>query len=378
MPNQAKVLAGLARDDLFTVVLEQFVTDTARYADVILPVTTQIEHLDLMPAWGHLYLTLNQPAIEPRGEALPNTEIFRRLARALGLDQPGAADERRGPAPRAARRHPPPVHGRHHLRAARRRGVDQGGPSRRLAPARRRRLPHPERQGRAVRAGAGRRGLDPLPTWTPAPRGPPRRRRPPARYPLSCLTSKRHQRFLNSSYQMLPAHTGPEGEPRLEISAADAAARDIAEGDRVRVWNDRGAMELVATISDRVRPQLVSVPFGWPLAAVRTASAATPSPATCRPTSAAAPPSTTTSSRSPSSTPTEGKVEGAATAAVRSAAPTGPPSSDPEAIGPASARRRRWVPHAGRIASGSVRRDLLPRRGAASSAPGRRRALALR
>ena len=66
---------------------------------------------------------------------------------------------------------------------------------------------------------------------------------------------------------MLPAHTRPEGEPRLEISAADAAARDIVDGDRVRVWNDRGAMELVATISERVRPQLVSVPFGWPLAA---------------------------------------------------------------------------------------------------------------
>ena len=65
VPNQAKVLAGLARDDLFTVVLEQFVTDTARYADVVLPATTQIEHLDLMPPWGHLYLTLNQPGHRP-------------------------------------------------------------------------------------------------------------------------------------------------------------------------------------------------------------------------------------------------------------------------------------------------------------------------
>ena len=82
--SQAKVTAGLLRDDLFTVVHELFVTDTALYADYVLPATSQIEHLDLSPAWGHLYLALNRPAIAPRGESVSNTELFRRLARALG------------------------------------------------------------------------------------------------------------------------------------------------------------------------------------------------------------------------------------------------------------------------------------------------------
>jgi anaerobic selenocysteine-containing dehydrogenase len=92
VPDQNRVVAGLARDDLFTVVVEQFMTDTARYADIVLPATTQIEHLDLGIAWGHLYLSLNRPAIDPVGEALPNTEIFRRLARAMGLDDPALLD----------------------------------------------------------------------------------------------------------------------------------------------------------------------------------------------------------------------------------------------------------------------------------------------
>ena len=91
-PDSGAVLAGLAREDLFTVVLEQFMTDTARYADVVLPATTQLEHLDVVKSWGHRYLTLNRPAIEPRGQSRPNTEIFRMMAAALGLDHPALAD----------------------------------------------------------------------------------------------------------------------------------------------------------------------------------------------------------------------------------------------------------------------------------------------
>ena len=87
-PEQEKVLRGLICDDLFTVVSEHFITDTARYADIVLPATTQLEQFDIMFSWGHLYLTLNEPAIEPRGEAVPNTELFRRLAGAMGFDDP--------------------------------------------------------------------------------------------------------------------------------------------------------------------------------------------------------------------------------------------------------------------------------------------------
>ena len=88
MPNQNRIREGLLREDLFTVVHDLFVTDTARYADYVLPATSQIEHLDLSPAWGHLYLALNRPAIAPRGESMCNTELFRRLAQALGRTEP--------------------------------------------------------------------------------------------------------------------------------------------------------------------------------------------------------------------------------------------------------------------------------------------------
>ena len=91
-PDSGSVLAGLAREDLFTVVAEQFMTDTARYADVVLPATTQLEHLDVVASWGHRYLTLNQPAIAPLGQSQPNTEIFRRIAAAMGLDHPALQD----------------------------------------------------------------------------------------------------------------------------------------------------------------------------------------------------------------------------------------------------------------------------------------------
>ncbi len=91
-PDQTRVLHGLKREDLFTVVLEQVLTDTARHADVVLPATTQLEHLDAVFSWGHHYVTYNAPAIAPRGNAQPNTEIFRRLARHLGLDDPCFAE----------------------------------------------------------------------------------------------------------------------------------------------------------------------------------------------------------------------------------------------------------------------------------------------
>ena len=98
-PDQERVLEGLRRDDLFTVVLEQFMTDTAAHADVVLPATTQLEHLDVLFSWGHHYVTWNEPAIEPLGEAKPNTETFRLLAERLGLDDPcfrDTDDELRG------------------------------------------------------------------------------------------------------------------------------------------------------------------------------------------------------------------------------------------------------------------------------------------
>lgn len=264
-PDQRAMLAGLERDDLFTVVLEQFLTDTACHADVVLPATTQIEHTDLMSPWGHLVIGLNRPAVPPRGEALPNTEIFRRLSRAMGYTEPElyvSDDDLVREVLDAAAGHPwadgltyERLVDESYVRLSRpddfRPFADGGFPT----PSGRFELQSP----RLVALG-----LDPLPSWTPAHEslhGDPSLR---ARYPLALLTTKSQVRFLNSSYGHLAKHRGDD-EPTLEIDAVDAAARGLADGDRARVFNDRGSIELRVRVSDRVRTGVVSAPFGWSL-----------------------------------------------------------------------------------------------------------------
>lgn len=262
-PDQNRVLAGLERDDLFTVVIEQFMTDTARYADIVLPTTTQIEHLDLMNAWGHLYVSLNLPAIEPLGECLPNTEIFRRLASALALDASGLADSDEQMARDLLASGHPWLDGITYER------LQRDGWARLAVPAgwsalADREVPLPPS---GVDAGAQSRSLGPI-------RLGELRYRPAAeslsgdpelveRYPLALMSLKQHQRFLNSHYGGFEHHLPDPPRPRLDISAADAEARGIAEGERVRVYNGRGELFTTAAISDRLQPGLVTMPFGW-------------------------------------------------------------------------------------------------------------------
>ncbi|WP_419909025.1 molybdopterin-containing oxidoreductase family protein [Candidatus Poriferisodalis sp.] len=292
-PDQNRVLAGLERDDLFTVVIEQFMTDTARYADIVLPTTTQIEHLDLMNAWGHLYVSLNLPAIEPLGECLPNTEIFRRLASALTLDASGLADSDEQMVRDLLASGHPWLDGITYERLQRdgwaRLAVPAGWSALTdrevpLAPA------SPPGSGTETDAG----DLESAPAGRPAPPsgqdagsgavarsrslGPlrlgPIRYRPAAesadgdanlaeRYPLALMSLKQHQRFLNSHYGGFEHHLPDPPHPRLDISAADAEARGITGGDRVRVYNGRGELFTNAVISDRLQPGLVTMPFGW-------------------------------------------------------------------------------------------------------------------
>jgi anaerobic selenocysteine-containing dehydrogenase len=253
-PDQRRILAGLAREDLFTVVLEQFLTDTARYADVVLPATTNLEHLDLIASWGHLYLGLNRPAIPPVGESLPNTEIFRRLARAMGLDEPCLQDSDEAIIDAALGSGHPWVAGidRTRLEAETwvRLNVAPGGVSY-------------AKGGFGTASGrfefastlAGALGLDPLPHHEPvtAPEG----------FPLMMLSVKRHTRFLNSSYAGLDRHLPSEGEPLLEVHPEDAAARDLRDGDRARVWNERATLTLGVRVTTDVAPGVVAMPFGW-------------------------------------------------------------------------------------------------------------------
>ncbi len=252
-PNVEKIRAGVASDDLFTVVHEQFITDTARYADIVLPATTQIEATDVVPSWGHLWLSWNEAAIEPCGEAVSNSELFRRLARAMGYTEPELFDDDMT----VIRESLPTV------------DVDE---LRRTGHVR---VPYPE-DGRPFGEGvfptaSGKvefvsealvaMGQPALPTFVPPNEGPGTALA--ERYPLQLMTPKQHTRFLNGSYSHLAGHGGREEGPFLELCAVDAANRGIIDGQCVRVFNDRASIEVPARISERLRPGVVSIPWGW-------------------------------------------------------------------------------------------------------------------
>jgi anaerobic selenocysteine-containing dehydrogenase len=248
-PEAGLFRTGMMREDLFTVVSEQVMTDTARHADVIFPACTQIEQDDVVPAWGHLYLGWNHKAIEPLGESVPNTELWRRLARAVGFDDPQfamsdeemLADAVVGLDVDALRRD-----GFIRLPADADLPFADGfpGPGGRLA------LDDP----RLEVAGLGR-----LPVYR-APSSPSG-----GRHRLSLMSPKTHQRFLNSSYSHSGLHSGPEGGPYCEMHTADATVRGIADGDLVEVHNDSGRLRMPARVGagGRVQEGMVIVPFGW-------------------------------------------------------------------------------------------------------------------
>lgn len=246
VPDQNRVIAGLEREDLFTVVVEQFVTDTARYADIVLPATTQIEQLDLVHSWGHLYLALNQPAIAPRGEALPNTEIARRLATALGIDDPTIQRSDEQVVRDLLDSGHPFLDGIDYELLA------TQGWARLAVPDGLR--PHVDEIAgvptRAMRLGA---------------LGPSRGSEWHGRtdFPLSLISRKQHPKFLNANYAAFPAHWPSSGRPSLQIHPLDARERGVVTGDLVRVHNDRGSLTLAVEVTDDLQPGLVAIPFGW-------------------------------------------------------------------------------------------------------------------
>jgi anaerobic selenocysteine-containing dehydrogenase len=250
-PNAGAIRRGLEREDLFTVVSEQFITDTAAYADVVFPAATQIEQVDMVPAWGHLYLGWNNRAIAPLGESVPNSELWRRLAAAMGISDPvfDLDDET------LLRRSLPGLdvdtmretgHLRLDLPEELLLYADGGYAT-------------PDGKAHLYSETAANAGHDPLPAYVPSNEGPEAELR--SRFPLLLLTPKNHTRFLNTSYSK--HHGDRERGPYFEIDPVDAGARGIAEGDAVRVFNDRGELNLPARISDRLRPGLAAIPWGW-------------------------------------------------------------------------------------------------------------------
>ncbi len=255
VPRAELIRQGMEREDLFTVVHEQFLTDTARYADIVLPASMQIESDDVVLPWGHLWIGWNSAAIEPPGEACSNTEMFRRLGRAMGYTEPSLFDDDdtllRAALPTVDLdelervgwvRAPYPDDGR------------PFGDGRFDTPS-----------GRAHLASdtLERMGQPRVPVYVPPREGPGGDPALVARYPLQLLTPKHHSRFLNSGYSDLPKHGPAEGGPFVEMVATDAESRGLADGHVAHVFNGRASVELPVKITERLRPGVVAIPFGW-------------------------------------------------------------------------------------------------------------------
>ena len=261
-PDRARVLKGLAREDLFTVVLEHFQTDTADWADVLLPATTQLEHSDLHKSYGHLYMMYSHQSIEPLGEALPNAEIFRRLAAAMNLEGQHLRDSDEDMMNQALESSAPAMNGMtlHSLMTEGPRRLAVGSPHLPFPPG----TPLPTPSGRIEIDCAALEvaGLDSLPLYVPPHESEERDPELVRRYPLALISAPAHT-FLNSTFVNVKSLRRVAGQPTIEIHALDAEARGISAGQPVRAHNDRGAFTASAVISDRVQPGVVAAPSVW-------------------------------------------------------------------------------------------------------------------
>jgi len=243
-PDSVKVVQGFAREDLFTVVLEHFQTDTADWADYILPATTQLEHWDVHLAYGHTDVLLNRPAIAPQGQARSNAQIFRDLARHMGFTEPCFDDTDEQLCRQA---YGEAVDFEHLLAQG---FVTLPGPE---APFAQGGFPTPSGRCEFHSPRLAARGLDPLPDYVPNHEAPGQS----PQYPLAMI-SPPARNFLNSSFVNVQSLRDIEGRPLLEIHPQDAAARGIADGSVVRVFNDRGSHACHAVVCERARPGVVN------------------------------------------------------------------------------------------------------------------------
>lgn len=245
-PNRELVIKGLMREDLFVVVHDIFFTDTARFADVVLPATSQLERLDLHTSYGHYYISLNQPAIEPLGESISNTELFRRLARAMGFEEECFSDSDEELVDQA-------LEGSGITREQlEREGWVRLNLPRPFTPFAEG-FPTPSGKLEFYSHRLEKMGLDPLPYYEPLPASP---------YPLIFITPSAHH-FLNSSFGAVDSLRAKEGRPELIIHPEDAEKRDISDGNLVRVWNERGECYLWARVSYETIPGVVVSPSVW-------------------------------------------------------------------------------------------------------------------
>lgn len=262
VPDQNVIRRGLAREDLFTVVIEHFATDTVDYADIVLPSTMQPEHADLQDGYGHLYLAWNTPAVPPPGECLPHTEIFRRIGRAMRLEEPALYDSDEDLARQVLQSDHPALAGITLERLQREGWVRLAYPDPFVPFAGG--FPTPSGKLEFYSEHAAADGYDPLPGYT-LPYEATAMDGPLAdRFPLALLATASHY-FLNSTFANKPDLLRKAGPPRVMLHPSDAAARGLRNGDRALVYNDRGSFTALVTISDSVRSGVVATSKGyWP------------------------------------------------------------------------------------------------------------------
>ena len=260
-PESTRVATGFARDDLFCVVHEIFQTDTADYADILLPATTQLEQVDIHSSYGHLYAMANNPSIAPLGEAKPNTEVFRLLAARMGFTESCFADNDDELARQAYKASHPRASGLD-WDTMKTIGWQRLSVPEEYAPFAKGNFPTASGKCEFHSPALAAQGHDPLPTFVPPRESVASNPALAARYPLAFI-SPPARNFLNSSFANLPTFVAEEKTPRLDIHFDDATARGIATGDRVRVGNNRGSFTVAARVGDRTRPGVVVAPSIW-------------------------------------------------------------------------------------------------------------------
>jgi anaerobic selenocysteine-containing dehydrogenase len=265
-PNHNDVVRGFRRPDLFTVVHEQFFTDTVNYADILLPATTFFEHKDLLSAYGHCYVQISNQAIVPLGECKSNTELFRELAAKIGFTEKCFRDTDAEMIDFVLRARQGALDPDGWLKGIDRPRLEREGHARLnfgdgpFLPYAQGGFTTPSGKAELYSASLAAQGLDPIASFV-APRES--RHADKARsFPLELL-SRKADNFLNSSFCNIEAVQKMEHPELLEISAADAAPRKIREGDWVRVFNARGEVRLRAHVNGSVQPGVVAARLNW-------------------------------------------------------------------------------------------------------------------
>jgi anaerobic selenocysteine-containing dehydrogenase len=238
-----------------------FLTDTADYADIVLPATTQLEHVDVHSSYGHLYVLANNPAIAPVGESKPNTEVFRLLAERMGFEEPCFRESDEDIARHAFVAAHPHAQGLD-WETLKQEGWQRLNVPAQFAPFAQGNFPTPSGKCEFYSETLRRQGVDPLPTYTPPRESVASNPTLAERFPLAMI-SPPARNALNSSFANLPTFLESEKTPHLEIHPVDALARGIASGEKVRVFNARGSLVLTARVTDRARPGVVVALSVW-------------------------------------------------------------------------------------------------------------------